>query len=242
MIRALRVAAGGIGGGLMTAPSAAATTGTSSIGRARVVVLHTTTPGKSSAYSLNDWHLAILVALVLVLTGLTLGIRRSRVRKPIGWTGAALLVAACGVVMFLPAHSATSENIKLTGTEQSFLAAINEVREQHGVGPLASQGNLVRAARSHSDNMVAHDYFAHGVFWKRLEQFGVHGRNMGENLAWNSTPANAVNTLIQAWLASPDHRANLLSTRYSEIGVGIDIGPFEGYRQALVITTDFLGN
>jgi uncharacterized protein YkwD len=165
-----------------------------------------------------------------------------RIRKPFGWSGIALLVAACAVVVLFPVHSATSTSVALTPTEQSFLAAINQVREAHGDQPLTAQANLQRAAQAHSDDMITGSYFAHRVFWKRLEDFGVRGKHMGENLAWNSTPTNAVGTLVNAWMHSPDHRANLLSTEYSQIGVGVAIGHFDGYSNALMVTTDFLGD
>jgi uncharacterized protein YkwD len=90
--------------------------------------------------------------------------------------------------------------------------------------------------------MIQNDYFSHGIFWKRLIRFGVRGKDMGENLAWNSSPTNAVGTLVHAWLQSPEHRKNLLSDKYSQVGVGVDVGQFDGYSNALMVTTDFLGH
>jgi uncharacterized protein YkwD len=192
--------------------------------------------------SLGDWQFAILALLGLALTAVSLAVRHGRVRRPLGWSGGALVAAACAVAILVPARTAISDSVRLTATERSFLSAINAVRVAHGVGPLRPQGNLVRAARAHSVDMVDNDYFAHGVFWKRLAEYGVRGRDLGENLAWNSTPANAVGTLVHAWLESPDHRANLLNGKFTEVGVGVDIGPFDGYSHALMVTTDFLGN
>jgi uncharacterized protein YkwD len=241
MSRVVRVGAAGIGGGIVGAAFATAASGASTLGKASVIVLQMP-PSTASLTHFNEWHVAILVAIALLLTGVSLAIHRGRIRKPLGWSGIALLLAACGVIVFLPAHSATSNSVELTATEHSFLAAINHVRLAHSDQPLQSQSNLVRAARAHSRDMIEHNYFAHGVFWKRLESFGVRGRDLAENLAWDSTTDNAVGTLMHAWLESPDHRANLLSNKYSEIGVGVDIGAFHGYPSALMVTTDFLGN
>lgn len=155
---------------------------------------------------------------------------------------------AAGVLAFTTsfvlvfARTAATDDVQLTPTEQSFLSAINAARDAHGLEPLTSDRDLVRAARSHSDDMIARNYFAHGVFWKRLQQFGIDAVHEGENIGWIAPPVNAVGTLVHDWLQSPEHRANLLSPKYSEIGVGVAVGPYQGYPRALVVTTDFLGN
>ena len=46
---------------------------------------------------------------------------------------------------------------------------------------------------------------------------------------------------MNAWLASPEHRANLLRPGYRTVGVGARKGTFEGYAGAVVVTTDFAG-
>ena len=47
--------------------------------------------------------------------------------------------------------------------------------------------------------------------------------------------------VVNAWLASPEHRANLLRPGYRTVGVGARKGTFEGYAGAVVVTTDFAG-
>jgi uncharacterized protein YkwD len=152
--------------------------------------------------------------------------------------GGAVLVAALLVAVVRPSHAGRTG---LSGTEQTVRAAINEVRTEHGLEPVQPDATLTRAARSHSDEMVAEGYFGHRVFWKRLDRFGVPDGNVGENLGWDVHLGDAVRELVSMWLKSPDHRGVLLSGKYDEVGIGVTVGPFKGFPQALVVTTDFYG-
>jgi uncharacterized protein YkwD len=121
------------------------------------------------------------------------------------------------------------------------LAAMNEVRAAHGLTPLRLDGRLQRAARAHSTDMVRRNYFAHGRFVSRLARFGVRGPRVGENLAWGVGAGADSRLIVQRWLASPRHRANLLRPGFRRVGLGLRAGPFAGYGNALVITADFAG-
>ena len=83
--------------------------------------------------------------------------------------------------------------------------------------------------------------FAHGSFAARIRRAGVRARCIGENLAWAVGPMAEAHALVNLWLASPEHRANLLHAGYRRVGVGIRIGSFAGYPDAVLITTDFSG-
>ena len=123
----------------------------------------------------------------------------------------------------------------------SFLAAINEARAAHRLAPLRLDRRLQRAARSHSSDMVRRNYFAHGRFVSRLASFGVRGPRVGENLAWGVGAGADPRRIVQQWLASPHHRANLLRPGFRRVGLGLRGGSFAGYGNALVITADFAG-
>jgi uncharacterized protein YkwD len=124
---------------------------------------------------------------------------------------------------------------------QRLLAAVNATRAAHGLQPLRLAPTLERAARSHSTDMLRHNYFAHGNFGSRMQAFQVPGPRVGENLAWGTGPYGRPASIVQEWLASPEHRANLLRPGYSRIGIGIARGSFLGAGGATVVTADFAG-
>jgi uncharacterized protein YkwD len=123
----------------------------------------------------------------------------------------------------------------------NLLAAVNATRIAHGLQPLHLDSTLQSAARAHSTDMLQHNYFAHGNFAGRMVAFHVHGRTAGENLAWGSGAYGQAATIVQEWLASPEHRANLLRPGYARIGIGLVRGSFLGTGGATVVTADFAG-
>jgi uncharacterized protein YkwD len=108
------------------------------------------------------------------------------------------------------------------------LGVINAVRSGHALRPLRLSRPLSIAARFHSLEMGKDGYFAHDSangrpFWKRIQRFYPVGNfetwTVGENLAWDHAPPSAA-TIIGLWMASPEHRANLLAARWREVGIG----------------------
>ena len=129
----------------------------------------------------------------------------------------------------------------LTRPESSLLTAMNEVRLANGLQPLRADARLERAARAHSSRMLRTGTFAHGAFNARIRRTGVRAKRVGENLAWGGAGLDAARTILRMWLASPEHRANLLHPGYRIVGVGALRGCFAGHRHALMVTTDFAG-
>ena len=66
-------------------------------------------------------------------------------------------------------------------------------------------------------------------------------RRVGENLAWGQGSLGVARSIVAMWLASPEHRANLLHPGYRIVGVGALRGCFDGRRHTLMVTTDFAG-
>jgi uncharacterized protein YkwD len=130
----------------------------------------------------------------------------------------------------------------LTRSEVSILKVMNEVRASHGLRPLRLDGRLERAARAHSRTMLRTGQFFHGAFSARIRAAGVKAPRVGENLAWGVGVLSRARAVVNMWLASPEHRANLLHAGYRSVGVGALRGRFDGYSGALVITTDFAGS
>jgi uncharacterized protein YkwD len=121
------------------------------------------------------------------------------------------------------------------------LTVMNQVREANGVQPLRADSRLERAARSHSSTMLRTGTFSHGAFSTRIRRVGVRAPRLGENLAWAQGTLGEARSIVQAWLASPEHRANLLHPGYRLVGVGALQGCFDGRRHTLMVTTDFAG-
>ena len=118
---------------------------------------------------------------------------------------------------------------------------MNQVRIANGLRPLRYAGKLHAAARAHSADMLRRGYFGHGSFDRRMSGFGVHAPVVGENLAWGTGPYSTAKAIVQEWLASPEHRANLLRPGFRWVGVGSAIGRFVGRSGATVVTADFAG-
>lgn len=125
--------------------------------------------------------------------------------------------------------------------EASLLAAVNGVRKAHDLRPLAVDPRLMRVARSHSATMLRRDVLTHGDFGSRMRRSGARGPRFGENLAWGSGRYGTARSIVQSWLRSPGHRANLLRPGFRRIGIGARVGTFAGYRGAVVVTADFAG-
>jgi uncharacterized protein YkwD len=128
-----------------------------------------------------------------------------------------------------------------TAAELALLQAMNEARHSHGLLPLRIDARLQRTARRHSSVMLRTNTFAHGAFATRIRRAGVRARRVGENLAWGVGALAEAHSIVNVWLASPEHRANLLRPGYRSVGVGERKGTFGGYAGAVVITADFAG-
>jgi len=113
------------------------------------------------------------------------------------------------------------------------LCLLNGERADHGLAPLATDGQLARAAERHASDMVAKSYFAHegqdgSTVRDRIGDTGyipTSGRwVVGENLAWGTGALATPKSIVNAWMNSPGHRANVLHPDYREIGFGIVLG------------------
>jgi len=142
-------------------------------------------------------------------------------------------------------------SVPLSPLETGVLAQVNAIRAQHHLVPLRLSASLSAAARQHSQEMAADGYFAHpsydgSAFWKRIQHFygsAAFGYwSVGENLLWSSPDVTAQSAL-QMWMNSPEHRANLLTARWREIGIAsvhetAAPGVFKGL-DVTIVTTDF---
>lgn len=144
-----------------------------------------------------------------------------------------------GISFCLLAGSALAGPLRSRGA--GLLAAVNQTRTTRGLRPLRVDPELVRAAVAHSVQMLRSDTFTHGAFAQRMRVFHVSGPLVGENLAWGSGGYAGARTIVAEWLASPEHRANLLRPGFVRIGIGAVRGTFLGHSGAVVVTADFGG-
>ena len=156
-------------------------------------------------------------------------------RVPTGVAVAVAVLTFAGVANAAPTTA-------LTQAESSLLSAMNSARIANGLQPLQADTRLERAARGHSSEMLHSGTFAHGAFVARIRSVGVRTPRIGENLAWSTGGATIAHAIVAMWLASPEHRANLLRPGYLLVGVGALRGCFDGRRHTLMVTTDFAGS
>lgn len=130
-------------------------------------------------------------------------------------------------VLGYAANISTDEVIRLT----------NQKRLENGVSALLYNPTLSLAAKAKGDHMLQYDYWAHVAPdgtepWKFFSDYGYKYRYAGENLARDfSDPASAVD----AWMASPSHRDNLLSSKYQEIGIAVVEGDLGGVDTTIIV-------
>jgi uncharacterized protein YkwD len=134
-------------------------------------------------------------------------------------------------------------------TRTTTLCVLNAKRHAHGLRPLRLGKKLARAARRHSRDMVAHTYFSHtsrsgAGFTTRIARTGwmdgKHRWTVGENLAWGGGAQSTPRKIVKSWMASADHRRNILRRGFHEIGIGVANGvPVAGAGSGATYTTDF---
>ncbi|MFG2054865.1 CAP domain-containing protein [Micromonospora sp. NPDC048930] len=119
------------------------------------------------------------------------------------------------------ARTATSAGI--TAELQQVVDLVNKERAKAGCKALAIDDKLMLAAQRHSQDQADHKTMSHdgsdgSDVGDRLDRVGYAWRAYGENVAWNQqTPA----AVMDAWMNSPGHRANILNCSFTEIGVGV---------------------
>lgn len=111
-----------------------------------------------------------------------------------------------------------------TSFEDQVLTLVNKERANAGLSPLTMDESLRKVARIKSTDMRTNGYFSHtsptyGSPFDMMKQFGISYTAAGENIAQGyTTPEQVVN----GWMNSSGHRANILSSEFTHIGVGYD--------------------
>jgi uncharacterized protein YkwD len=173
------------------------------------------------------------------------------------------VLAAC-IVVLLPAATADARKPRQAGectytgvqptpgnlaqVRAAVLCLHNRERAAHGLPALRENARLRRAAKSHSGDMVAREYFAHDSLGgpdmaERILGTGYargRGWSLGENIAWGTGNLATAAEIQRAWMNSPGHRDNILRREFREIGIGVAVGaPVGGGDDGATYTADF---
>ncbi len=113
----------------------------------------------------------------------------------------------------------------------------NEERADDNLPILRRNSTLDAAAKLKAEHMANNEYFAHyspdGVSpWYWFSQAGYNFVHAGENLAIHFTDSSEI---VEAWMDSPTHRANIMNGNYTEIGIGTAQGTYDGFSTVYVV-------
>ncbi|NCA92828.1 SafA/ExsA family spore coat assembly protein [bacterium] len=111
----------------------------------------------------------------------------------------------------------------LKSIEDEVVRLINVERSKNGLQTLTSNWQAARVARIKSQDMINSNYFSHtsptyGSPFKMLESYGLRFSAAAENIAYGQRTAQEV---VNSWMNSPGHRANILSKSFTQTGVGV---------------------
>lgn len=132
-----------------------------------------------------------------------------------------------------PSVLGVSSNI----SNQELLILTNQQRQNNNLGALTDNSELDQAAANKASDMFSKDYWAHNAPdgttpWVFIKSAGYNYIYAGENLArgFNSAP-----DVIVAWMNSPEHRQNVLSPNYQNVGFAVATGKLSGEDTVLVV-------
>ena len=126
-----------------------------------------------------------------------------------------------GQVLNIPTTDSTVLNY-----EKEVVRLVNEIRAENGLQALTYDWELSRVARYKSKDMKVSGYFSHtsptyGSPFQMIKNFGITYRSAGENIAKGYATPQAV---VNGWMNSSGHRANILNASFNRIGVGYVAG------------------
>jgi uncharacterized protein YkwD len=137
---------------------------------------------------------------------------------------AALLAISVGLVVALPAAPASA-----TPAELTMLNKINSIRKAHGLSKLRGSWSLIGSATRYAQAMMRSDYFGHQARIPVASRWRAAGETLSWHPGWRLRPRRTVTR----WMHSPGHRAILLSSRFSRIGMGKARGRYAGVRATM---------
>ncbi len=121
--------------------------------------------------------------------------------------------------------------------QHQLIELTNKKRAENNLPPLKENLFLDQAAQAKAANMFAENYWAHYAPsgkdpWGFINGSGYKFTYAGENLARNFYSSDDV---VNAWMASPSHRENIVNNKYQEIGIAVVYGVLKGEKTTLVV-------
>jgi uncharacterized protein YkwD len=148
-----------------------------------------------------------------------------------------------------PGADTPPDQLKTKAARTTILCLLNLERSSRGLPPLRANKRLHKASQKHNRLMDGTGCFAHlcpreKPLSKRVKKtgyfVGASSFAVAENIAWGGESAGSPVSIVDAWMHSSGHRANILSPDLSEIGIGFSLGsPNDGSEVAGTYTTDF---
>jgi hypothetical protein len=140
-----------------------------------------------------------------------------------------LIILAVGLFIFLPFAQLKAQT-NTTPNASNIIELINAERTSRGLAPLSQNSLLTKAAQTRSGVLSTLGKLVHvsaptNTAWPTLAAVGYDYRSAGENLA--SVPPSGME-VVPAWMASAAHKANILDGNFTEVGIGISQGPYQG--------------
>lgn len=156
---------------------------------------------------------------------------------PVSITFFVLLIVLISGSLFLKNTSVDEKSLLGDIKSGVLIAFTNTERKDVGMSELTENETLNTAATLKAQDMATKGYFAHYApegtspwFW--FTQAGYEYQKAGENLAVNFNDSKAV---VNAWMDSPTHKANIVKDGYTEIGIGIAQGQYKGKKATFVV-------
>ena len=116
----------------------------------------------------------------------------------------------------------TSDSVASGSMTGQVVTLVNKERTSNGLQSLASDSRLAKLAQMKAEDMAKNGYFSHtsptyGSAFDMMKTYGVSYKTAGENIAMGQKTAE---TVMNGWMNSSGHRANILKSDYTKIGVG----------------------
>ncbi len=131
-----------------------------------------------------------------------------------------------------PGANLQPQTSNLERIRSATLCLVNQERALHGQSPLRLNRQLAEAAQRHTQEMVSQGYFNHvgprgDTPLNRIMATGYISSSprisytVGENIAWGTYGDSTPSAIVQAWIASPPHLANILDGRFRDTAIGV---------------------
>ena len=123
-----------------------------------------------------------------------------------------------------------------SSTAKELLNLVNKARAENGLSALTLNSNLSAVAQKKAEDMKNNNYFSHtsptyGSPFDMIKNAGINYKTAGENIAKGQKTAEAV---FNAWMNSSGHRANILNSRFTQMGIGVTDGSNKYWSQMFI--------